>query len=328
MTKLNALKPGDKIGIYSPSAPATVNAPKRFARAKQFLEDKGFIIVEGCLTGKSDFYRSGTIKERAKELNELIRDPEIKCIMSTIGGMNSNSMLPYIDYEAFRKNPKILIGYSDVTAILLAIYEKTGIPTFYGPALIPSFGELEPFVNVTFEDFSQAVKLEFPRELKMPAHWSDERVNWEDKTTEKTAYHNEWVTVHPGIVTGRLIGGNLNTISGIFGTPYMPEIKQGDILLLEDSYKDAATIERYFSMLKLAGVFEKISGLIYGKLEQFDDSGTGRKPYEILLEVLNGTKMPFLADFDCSHTHPMLTLPIGSTVKLDATAKKVTIVSL
>lgn len=114
-------------------------------------------------------------------------------------------------------------------------------------------------------------------------------------------------------------------MEGFFGTEYMPEIQEGDILFLEDSLKDACTIERSFSLLKLAGVFEKIGGILLGKHEQFDDNGTGRKPYEILLEVLNGLRIPFLAEFDCYHTHPMFTLPIGCQVELDATRKRVTL---
>lgn len=103
----------------------------------------------------------------------------------------------------------------------------------------------------------------------------------------------------------------------------MPEIRKGDILLIEDSLKDACTIERTFSMLKLAGVLDKISGIILGKHEKFDDNGTGRKPYEILLEVLNNCQIPFLAEFDCCHTHPMFTMPIGCQVELNATDKTV-----
>ena len=129
------LQRGDQIGIFSPSSPATVTAHLRFERSKRFLESKGFEIVEGNLTGKIDTYRSGTPKERAAELNELIRNPTIKLIMSTIGGTNSNSILPYIDYEAFKASPKIVVGYSDSTAVLLSLYAKTGIPTFYGPVL-------------------------------------------------------------------------------------------------------------------------------------------------------------------------------------------------
>jgi len=155
MNCIEKLKAGDSIGIFSPSAPITYSCPKRFERAKQYLQNKGFKIIEGSLTGKQDFYRSGSIKERADELNDLIRNPDVKCIMSTIGGMNSNSILPYIDYEAFRRDPKIIIGYSDVTAILLAIYAQTGISTYYGPALVASFGELSPFVDYTYKYFQE-----------------------------------------------------------------------------------------------------------------------------------------------------------------------------
>ena len=92
-------------------------------------------------------------------------------------------------------------------------------------------------------------------------------------------------------------------MEGFFGTEYMPVINKGDILFIEDAEKDAYTIERSFSLLKLAGVFDKVSGIILGKHEKFDDNGTGRKPYEILLEVIGDTSIPILAEFDCCHTH-------------------------
>lgn len=248
--------------------------------------------------------------------------------MSTIGGMNSNSILPYIDYDAFLKNPKIMIGYSDATALLLAIYAKTGITTFYGPALVPSFGEFEPFVDCTYKYFAETLLHDYslPYHIKQPLFWSDEFINWEEKTKEKELRPNDWISVIDGKATGRIIGGNLNTIQGIWGSPYMPHIQEGDILFIEDSSKDAATIERSFSLLKINGVFDKISGIILGKHEHFDDCGTNRKPFEILLEVLQNQRIPFLADFDCCHTHPMITMPIGVQVELDATNKTIHIV--
>lgn len=295
MTSKFKLSKGDRIGIFSPSSPITHSCPNRFKRAVQYLEAKGFKIIEGTLTGMTDFYRSGSIKERAEELNNLIRNPDVKCIMSTIGGMNSNSILPYIDYEAYKKDPKPIIGYSDVTAILLGIYAKTGISTYYGPALVASFGELEPFVGKTYEYFEDILIGEstFPHRLEKPDIWTEERINWESQDRAKNGNKNEWVTVYEGIATGRLIGGNLNTMTGIWGSEYMPEIKEGDILFIEDSLKDCATIERSFSLLKLNGVFDKISGIILGKHELFNDSDTGRKPYEILLEVLGDKKFRF-----------------------------------
>jgi len=322
------LKKGDTLAFFSPSNPATAFAPKRFKRAVDFLESKGFNLVAGNLTGKSDFYRSGTIAERAEELNSLIRNPEVKCIMSTIGGMNSNSLLPYIDYDELIKNPKIIIGYSDMTAILLAIYAKTGLVTYYGPALVASFGEFSPFLDLTYEYFSNILvnPAKPPHTLPTPAFWTDEFINWEDQTGPKVQNENKLITANPGNAEGRVIGGNLNTIGGFFCSPYMPEIKDGDILFIEDCLSTIATIERSFSMLKVSGVFDKISGIILGKHEQFKDSGTNRKPHEVLLEVIDKPNFPILAEFDCSHTHPMLTLPIGCNIRLDATNQTVTLI--
>lgn len=328
MTLLNRLKQGDKIGIYSPSSPVTYSSPKRYKRAKSFLESKGFEIVEGNLTGQHDYYRSGSIQERANELNGLIRDPDVKCIMSTIGGTNSNAILPYIDYEAFKNDPKIMIGYSDATAILLGIYAQTGVPTFYGPALVPSFGEFEPFVHYTFDYFNEMLieQRQTPFTIPNPPYWTDEPLNWEEKTEEKEKRSNEWVCLNGGSAQGRLIGGNLNAMYGFWGSPYMPDIKEGDILLIEDTMKTASVVEKNFNLLKLNGVFDRVGGIILGKHELFDNQGTGRTPSDILLETIGQPSIPILTDFDCCHTHPMLTMPLGRNIKLDATNKKVTII--
>ncbi|WP_308783663.1 hypothetical protein [uncultured Blautia sp.] len=164
-----------------------------------------------------------------------------------------------------------------------------------------------------------------PYDYQMPEFWTDEVIKWDDQNRSKEQYKNDWICVKPGVCQGRLIGGNLNTMEGFFGTEYMPEIKKGDILFIEDSLKDACTIERSFSLLKLAGVLDRVSGIILGKHEKFDDNGTGRKPYEILQEVMGETEIPILAEFDCCHTHPMFTLPIGCQVKLDAEKKRVSL---
>ncbi len=320
------LQKGDTIGIFTPSSPASVWAEKRYKRGRAFLENKGFIIKEGVLSGKKDFYRSGTPKERAEELNVLLRDSSVKVIMSMIGGTNSNSMLPYIDYDAFKENPKIIIGYSDATAVLLALYAKTGIPTFYGPALVASFGEFEPLVSDTYEYFEKYFCREalIPYEIQMPKYWSDELVNWLDYERPKQLYENKWIGINSGTVEGRLIGGNNNAMYGFIGTTYFPEIKKGDILLIEDTMKSASVVEKNMAMLKLHGIFEKVSGIILGKHEQYDDEGTGRKPINLLLEQLDGAAIPILAEVDCCHTHPMFPLAIGKNVRLDTINKTIT----
>lgn len=219
------------------------------------------------------------------------------------------------------------MGYSDVTALLLAIYAKTGMITYYGPAAVASFGELPPYVDETYSYFSAIVQmLSLPHTFPTPPQWTDEFIDWKRQDRSKCGNDNRLITVVPGTATGRLVGGNLDTMQGIWGTEYMPDIRQGDILFIEDSCKDAGVIERSFSHLKLSGVFDRIGGLILGKHERFNDLGTGRRPYEILMEVMGAVDFPVLADFDCCHTHPMLTIPIGGTVTLDASAQKVTLI--
>ena len=221
------------------------------------------------------------------------------------------------------------MGYSDVTAILLGVYARTGITTYYGPAVVASFGEFPPFVDETWAYFEDILmgKAALPHALPTPEMWTDEFIDWSEQDCAKTGCKNRLVTVNGGRAEGRLIGGNLNTMQGIWGTGYMPQILEGDILFIEDSLKDAATIERSFSLLKLSGVFDRIGGLILGKHEKFDALGTGRQPHEILAEVMGDVSFPVLAQFDCCHTHPMLTLPIGCTAILDAAAQQLTLAS-
>lgn len=337
------LRLGETIGIFSPSSAVTAWSPRRTERGIHFLEAKGFKIRSGSLTGAQDFWRSGPAEARAEELNALLRDPDVRCIMSTIGGSNSNALLPFLDYDAFRRDPKPVVGYSDVTAILFGLYAQTGIGTFYGPALSASFGEFAPLVEETWSSFADIVMGlgDRPHEYRRPAVWTEEWLPWEEQDRGKQMSPNGWLTLRPGRVCGRLMAGNLNTMHGIWGTPWMPEIRQGDILLIEDSMKTAADVERSFTHLALAGIFDRIGGLILGKHELFDDQKSGKKAFEILHEVLLnhrrskatasafGTfrEFPVLAEFDCGHTHPMFTVPIGAEVELDATEQRLVLIA-
>lgn len=322
--KAPVFRHGDTIGIFSPSAAATTWIPERTQLALSFLEHHGCKIKCGSLTGKADGYRSGSIAERAAELNALIRDPDVRCIMAASGGMVSNSILPYIDYEALRRDPKIIVGYSDVTAVLLAVYEKTGLIPFYGPHLISVFGEALPYAEESWYHFSQlAFGAALPYPYLMPPAWTEDSVGAEEEGVKCTAVPNEWVCVRAGRVQGRLIGGNLDTLYGIWGSPYMPAIAEGDILFLEETRTTPERLERAFSHLALCGVFDRISGLILGKCADYSAKGTSKKSWEIPLEILGKYHFPILAEFDCAHTKPMHTLPIGCQYELDAGEKRV-----
>lgn len=321
------LKKGDTIGVFSPSCPATAWIPERTRLAFEFVEKNGYRLKPGALTGRIAAYRSGTIRERADELNALIRDPEVDCIMAAAGGFVSNSLLPYIDYDALKVHPKIIVGFSDVTAVLLSIYAKTGLATFYGPNLISTFGEVPPFSEESLRHFEEivSVTLTFPHLLPTPKFWTDDSVGLEETGVECAVHANSLVTVRGGAASGRLLGGNLNTLLGFFGTQYMPEIREGDILLLEDVRELPESIERSFSLLENAGVFERIGGLILGKHADYNGGQTGLKSWEVPLEIVGKYRFPILAEFDCGHTRPMLTMPLGVDIHLNADRQSVTI---
>lgn len=314
------------IGIFSPSMPISVYYPNRFNRAVNFLKQQGIEVVYGNLTNFSDGYRSGDAKQRANEFNELLYNEEVDCILATIGGMNTNSILPYIDYEYIKKNPKLIVGYSDVSALLNAIYAKTGVHTVYGPTLMSAFGEIGPLANACFTYFSKLF-IEgqiLPHVIPKPHAYSDEHVDWETQSDMKKLYRNQWKTVRNGIVKGRLIISNLGTLAYTYGSEYFPEIKQGDILAIEDTMDNPMQVERSYAHLKLCGIFDKLGGIIVGKHASYDDLGTKKQPEDLLLEFIEND-IPVLAQVDIGHTLPVLSLPIGSTITLDATNQTICI---
>ncbi|MFD2046145.1 S66 peptidase family protein [Ornithinibacillus salinisoli] len=322
MLKPKSLKRGDTVGIITPSSPAPVLYKERYQRGLIQLEKLGFNIVEGSCTREIQSYRSSSIRARAEEINELIYNDDVKAILSTDGGLNSNSLLPYIDYEYLKNKPKVVMGYSDVTALILGIYAKTGLTTFYGPAIIPSFGEFPEMVPKGKEYFEDIVKLKkrAPFSLEVPL----ERLDWNSQDREKEMFNNEsWIPLREGIATGKLIGGNLNTMTGFFGSEYFPKLK-GAILFIEDGYKDMAIQERSLSMLKVAGVFDEIAGLVIGKHDHFNDLGSPFSLDELLIEIIGDTNIPILSNFDIGHTFPSHVFPIGIEVVLDTTQGTIT----
>jgi len=309
-----------KIGYFSSSTPITKISPERFERAKKYLLTKGLELKAGKLTGQSDFYRAGSIKDRADEINELIHDDTVDILMGTIGGMNTNSLLEYLDFDYLQDHPKTVIGYSDTTAFLLAVIVKApACRILYGPALVASFGEFSPIVDYTYQAFEKIIQADNQVvTIKAPKEWTDERLNWDSFTRDKRMIVNQWHYTDTPVLEGRIMGGNLNTMTGIIGSEYYPKFTKNDLLFIEDAEKDASIIERSFAMLKNYGVFDQVKGIILGKHALFDDLGTGRKPIDILLEVLGDHKLPIIYDYDSTHTVPMMTTPIGAHVKIDA----------
>lgn len=314
-----------KIGYFSGSTPITALSPERFKRAKTFLTRQGVELVAGSLTGQQDGYRSGSIQARAQEINRLIHNNELDVLMATIGGTVTSSVLPYLDYDYLNQHPKVVVGYSDATALLLAVQTQApNCRVIYGPALVASLGEWSPYVEQTWAYFLQIANATGPVTVTSPKTWTDEQANWETFERPKQEYANAWHEIGKSKLSGRLIGGNLDTMYGFFKSAYFPKLTPDDILFIEDAEKDAATVEKNFSMLKLAGVFDQVKGILLGKHACFDAAGTGRRPVDILQEVLAGQQLPIIYDYDSCHTIPMISTPLGSQVEIDALKRTIT----
>lgn len=321
-----ALENGATIGIFSPSSPAYIWARGVYEHALLSLQSLGFNIREGSLTHSRNGqgYRSGTPQERAAEFMELILDPEVSCLMATIGGFNSASLIPYLDFSLIRKHPKIIVGYSDVTVLHLAILRYAGVRTFYGPAVVPSFGEYPQPLRFTLDSFLDACQRHRcgTRTLQPPKEWSNHRRDWTGdswKTKEREMQKNEgWKVLRPGKVTAPIIVANLNTLMSCAGTEYFPKTA-GKILLIEQEQALMAYEERLLRQLERIGVMHSLSGLIIGKSEHFERQGAPFGYEDLLLEILPAeTKYPVISNFDCGHTHPMITLGQMTLTSIDA----------
>lgn len=314
------------IGVFSSSYVLIYDAPKSAERAEFFLRDNGFDVKHGKLWGKKKAFRTGTPQERADEFNSMLYDPEVDILMASVGGIVTNGMLPYIDYDFYAKHPKPVVGMSDVTTLLLALYEKTGVPTYYGTNLVTSYARLSPYRDIALKCLCDVLKFEGSYQYTAPEYYSDEVIEWEKPLIQEKQIPNKLVTIHDGKVTGRLIGGNLWAMANIWGTPYMPEIRQGDILFIEDTETNADLVECHLGQLKICGVFEKLGGLIIGKCRDYFDCETEMTYYDFIYNYIGRPDIPVLAECDFSHCAPMLTIPIGFTVELDTDEQMIRLV--
>ena len=171
------LEKGSTIGIFSPSVPITAEAEGAALRAERFLIENGYKIKHGALWGKKRDYKSGTAVERAAEFNSLLYDDEVSCLMASIGGFVSNGMLPYLDYEYFSLHPKIVVGMSDVTSLLMGLYAKTGVTVYYGPNFVTSFARKRIYAEYSINALVKAVNEREQCYLLPPAHYSNELIS-------------------------------------------------------------------------------------------------------------------------------------------------------
>jgi muramoyltetrapeptide carboxypeptidase len=298
----SALKAGDTIGLVCPAHPLLSQTDLDIAR--ETLQALGFNVKVGKYIGNRYGYLAGNDKDRADDLLEMFKDTSVNGILAIHGGWGSARILPYLDFDVIKNNPKVIIGYSDITALLNAIYAKTGLVTFHGPVASSTWNAF------TVDHFKQLlINAENPT-LQNPSKIGDSLVQTQDRIQ----------TLTPGKAKGVLVGGNLTVLSAMIGSPFLPDFK-GKILFLEDVGEAVYRIDRMLTHLKIAGILNQISGFVWGKCTKCDPSeGYGSLTFDQIFEDhIKPLGIPAFAGAMIGHITDKFTIPIGAEAEIDAT---------
>ena len=297
------LRKGDTVGLVSPSS--AVNERLALQLAQEAMEALGFRVRTGAHYGGRYGHLAGTDAERAGDLNAMFGDKAVRAIVCVRGGSGAARLLPLLDYALIRRNPKVLLGYSDITALHCAIHAKTGLVTFHGPVGTGSWNRF----NV-----DQFERMFFQRELM-------QYQNSRDAGDELVPRRNRTRTLRGGKAQGELVGGNLTVLTALAGTPYLPDFS-GRILFLEDVGEAPYRIDRMFSTLKLMGALDKVAGVIFGECSDCNPGdGYGSLTLgQILDDYLLPLKIPAYRGAMIGHIREQFIVPVGGKVELDADA--------
>ena len=302
--------PGDEIRIIAPSCSMAIISEQGVQQATRRLELLGFNVTFGKHVNVCDLHESSSIEQRIEDLHAAFADPTVKGILTVIGGYNCNELLPYIDYELIKANPKILCGFSDITVLAAAIYAKCGFITYSGPHF--SSFQMDGLQQYQTEFFQKALMRDKPFLLEPSANWSDDAwfLDQENRVYEET----KWKVYSEGSTSGKLLGGNLCTLNLLQGTQYMPDITDC-ILFLED---DEGTNPELFArdLTSLLQASSDIKGLLIGRFQKVSNM-TQEQLFFILDKHPMLKEVPVIYDVDFGHTQPIVTLPIGGTVRVD-----------
>jgi len=295
--KPRSLVRDDTLGVVAPSR-TIYGARQVLTKSLKLLKRFGFQVKLGNNLNKKCYSSAGTIQERLEDIHQMFKDQRVKAIFCALGGDSSNQLIDQLDYPLIAANPKIFVGYSDVTHLLLAIYRQTGLVTYHGP-------NLNILSHLTKSSVTQMMQV----------------------LTAATTTLNYWENVSiykPGRTTGKLIGGNLFVINCLLKTDYMPDLT-GAILFWEDVNENLGSIEFQLYQLKLSGVLEKISGMVIGHIHYPSSEAT--KPLkELVREITKSYAFPIIkVNYFGHRIKKFYTFPIGSVVSLNTYSQIFTI---
>ncbi|KAH0341181.1 peptidase S66, LD-carboxypeptidase A, partial [Aureobasidium melanogenum] len=324
-----ALQKGDTIAFISPSSRLNTLFSRRIQNAITFFKHHGFL-VKTIYNDTLPSDHLSAIRTRCSELHTAFSDPSVKAILCTIGGLSANELLPHLDYNLIRQHPKIFCGYSDITILHHAIFVQSGLRTFYGPAVIPEFGEDEGWVmGFTVDHFVETLTGKSGKTVPRSKVHTMEFKDWLDEDGDSRPRVLEpapgWKWIKTGKAKGRLYGGCLPSLVQLCGTKYLPDYT-GRILLLElpEGHKPGSPFSldaarSAMADLRNAGILEKVAGIVIGRPYMYDEKMTASFE-KMVWDQCYGIEVPILAGVDTGHSDPMLTLPLDVMVSLDSEA--------
>ncbi|HEY4531432.1 MAG TPA: LD-carboxypeptidase [Luteimonas sp.] len=296
-----ALRPGDTIALVSPSSATDERLNLQLSR--EVMEALGFKVRTGAHYAARRGHLAGSDAARAGDINAAFADPDVRAVVAVRGGSGAARLLPLLDYDAIRANPKVLLGYSDITALHSAIHARTGLVTFHGPNGTGSWN--------TFNT-DQFRRLFFEREAmhyRNPVEAGDELVPRRNRT----------LTITGGRAQGELVGGNLTVLTALAGSPYLPDFR-GKVLFLEDVAEAPYRVDRMFSTLRLMGALDGLAGFIFGECTDCDPGdGHGSLTLdEILDDYIRPLGIPAYRGAMIGHIRQQFIVPVGGRVAMDA----------
>lgn len=297
------LRVGDTVGVVSPAS--TLSSDDGLDRAEHWIRGMGLVPKFGPNAGGRYGYLAGTDAQRAADLNAAYADPEVKAVFAVRGGWGGARILPLLDWTGIRANPKLLIGFSDVTALHLAFAARGGCATIHGGNATSSWRKQswESLWRLAFAaDTPTLGGAEMEAEAGRPGR-----------------------TIRGGVARGRLLGGNLTILSTLMGTPWLPELK-GAVLFLEDVNEAEYRVDRMFQQLQLAGVLDGLAGVVFGQCTSCattDADYSGFTIDQLVDHYMAPLGIPAVTGFNTGHIANQLSLPSGAKVELDGGARTI-----
>jgi muramoyltetrapeptide carboxypeptidase len=317
----NRLSPGDEIRVIAPSTSMAVIKGKQVELATQRLNQLGFTVTFGKHVEDHDDFFTTSIEQRIEDLHDAFRDPNVKGILTALGGYHANQLLKYIDYDLIKKNPKVFCGYSDITALNAAIYKKTGLVTYLGP-FFSTFG-VKYGIDYTLQSFLEAVTNDAPYEVYPSPAWSDDK--WYLDQEERTFIEQEnYLVIQEGDAEGKLVGGNLSTLHLLQGTEFMPSLKNCILFIEEDNEAHIHSFDRVLQSLLQLPDAASIKGILIGRFQN-DSNVTEAAIKRVIATKTELKNIPVIANVNFGHVQPIATIPMGANAAISAKGTTTTI---